>query len=430
MQPIIYSCQDEEEHHELEGRVDMREHGLDLGQTDTYAAAVEDAKIPIIIWVVLSYIAALVMYISVDQPNWLMLMFFTGFIALHISLYWHAKTLLLKHAWFYFVIQGMIVYAASFLVFIGSPVVLIGLYPVLLGQCIGVLRNKSKTMVGLVAAAYLILTIIALLVTDWLDQLLLLIPIFLLMNVIVISYAHLFFRQVHARLRTQSFLNELEQTHRKVEELTLANERQRMARDLHDTLAQGLAGLIMQLEAADAHLERSNSIRAKQIIHTAMERARSTLADARLVIDELRLQAEVEQDFSSRVFSTAQKLVASKDIALHINTSVAVEPPAIIKEHCLFIISEAIMNAIKHAEASEIWLTLQQEKHGAVQLMIADNGQGFDTGRIGKLEGHYGIVGMTERARLIGGTINIESEPGKGTTVVVEIAANEDGAER
>src|SRR5690606_1594523 len=128
------------------------------------------------------------------------------------------------------------------------PIVLIGLYPVLLGQSFAMLNEKRKITIGLIAAAYLILTIIALLATDWLDQLLLLIPIFLLMNVIVISYAHLFFRQVHARLRTQSFLNELEQTHRKVEELTLANERQRMARDLHDTLAQGLAGLIMQLE--------------------------------------------------------------------------------------------------------------------------------------------------------------------------------------
>lgn len=95
------------------------------------------------------------------------------------------------------------------------------------------------------------------------------------------AFAIMFFRQVHERQRIQSFLQDLQEAHKKVEELTLANERQRMARDLHDTLAQGVAGLIMRLEAADAHLSRGNTERTGEIIKQSMQQARRTLADAR-----------------------------------------------------------------------------------------------------------------------------------------------------
>lgn len=89
-----------------------------------------------------------------------------------------------------------------------------------------------------------------------LDDLPLLIPVLFIILSIIIFYTVLYNRQVNERQRMGYFLRELEQAHQKVEELTLSNERQRMARDLHDTLAQGLAGLIMQLEAVDAYLQR------------------------------------------------------------------------------------------------------------------------------------------------------------------------------
>ncbi|UPK47383.1 hypothetical protein KET34_18125 [Paenibacillus pabuli] len=96
---------------------------------------------------------------------------------------------------------------------------------------------------------------------------------------VVISYVSLFYRQVNARVRTQNFLRELELAHQKVEELTLTGERQRMARDLHDTLAQGLAGIIMQLEAASIHQEKGNQLKVQEIIRNARVQARQSLAD-------------------------------------------------------------------------------------------------------------------------------------------------------
>src|SRR5512141_2059623 len=86
-----------------------------------------------------------------------------------------------------------------------------------------------------------------------------------------------------------------------VEDLTIANERQRIARELHDTLSQGLAGLILQLEAADAHLSNKNSEQAQTIVTNAMAQARVTLADARHAIDDLRQSSRDDLDSALRL---------------------------------------------------------------------------------------------------------------------------------
>ena len=152
-----------------------------------------------------------------------------------------------------------------------SPVILIGLLPLLIAQSIGVYYHTLKIILTGLCFMYFFLALI--LVNDT-DDLTVYIPILFLILIVVVAYSILFFRQVKARIRTQTFLKELELAHQQVEELTLANERQRMARDLHDTLAQGLAGIIMQLEAVQAHLENQNTQRAQSIIKGSMSQAR------------------------------------------------------------------------------------------------------------------------------------------------------------
>ncbi len=385
-----------------------------------HSAAVSDSRIPILIWIVLIYAASLIMEWKAGVFSWIGLMFFTGLLALHASLYWHSPILVAKRAWPYFIIQGLLIYGMSFLVRNGSPVVLLGLYPVLIGQSVGIFYQKSKIVA--VSFGCYSLVWIALSAMGWFEDILLLVPLFVLMNVIVVSYGLLFFRQVHARLRTQSFLRELERTHRKVEELTLANERQRMARDLHDTLAQGLAGLLMQLEAADAHLDKKNPARAQEIIKQTMQRGRKTLSDARLVIDDLRLNGNDDPDFSRLVEETADKLTSNTSLAVDLNISRSVSVTGFVMEHVLHIIGESITNTVKHAEANRLRLTIEEdESAGILQIRIQDDGIGFNTDSIGRQAGHYGLVGIRERVRLLSGTIDIRSGPEEGTTITVAI---------
>lgn len=194
----------------------------------------------------------------------------------------------------------------------------------------------------------------------------------------------------------------------KIEALTRQSERQRMARELHDTLAQGVAGLVLQLEAAKAHLEAERPERAATIVDKALDRARSTLASSRAAIDDLRAAPrDVEREVREVVERSG--VPCELDIAIH-PTSL---PDATVS-HALAILSEALTNVSRHAEATHAQVQVAVYPRG-LRVRVADNGQGFDPTHLHN--GHYGLVGMHERARLMGATLDIQSAPGHGTTI-------------
>ncbi len=137
------------------------------------------------------------------------------------------------------------------------------------------------------------------------------------MLAIIIPFSYINKQQYDARNRIQSYIQELESAYMRVEELTLANERQRMARDLHDTLAQGVASLIMQLEAIDAHMQKGNIGRSQEIMKQTMIRARQTLHDARLVIDDLR---HTTNSFNEAVVEEVQRF--SEATSIHVRFTI------------------------------------------------------------------------------------------------------------
>lgn len=222
---------------------------------------------------------------------------------------------------------------------------------------------------------------------------------------------------------SQRLLIELQETHSQlaeyalqVETLTLEAERQRMARELHDTLAQGLAGLVLQLEALEASLERDDSQKALQIAGQAKVRARSSLSDARRAIDDLRAtKAATAEAISGEVdrFATATGIPCTLAMLPKLNVSER------NREHALRCVSEGLANVAHHARATQVWVTLEEE-NGHLQINIRDNGQGFDTNNP-IAAGHYGLLGLRERARLANGELTVNSEPGGGTTLCMTI---------
>lgn len=201
----------------------------------------------------------------------------------------------------------------------------------------------------------------------------------------------------------------------RIEALTLQNERQRMARELHDTLAQGLAGLVLQLEAAKAHLAAQRTERTASILEQALTRARSTLGESRAVIDDLRQEAA---SLSDAIQQQTERFSQATGIAcvLELPPELA-QLPATIVEQSTKIISEALNNIALHAWASQVIISASMQP-GLFVLCIQDNGKGFDTQQnLGT--GHYGLLGMYERARLIGGTLQIESTANQGTRIIL-----------
>jgi NarL family two-component system sensor histidine kinase YdfH len=248
-----------------------------------------------------------------------------------------------------------------------------------------------------------------------------------------VVYVVMFTRETQSRRRTQELLKELEVAHQqlaeyatRVEELTLSTERQRMARELHDTLAQGLAGLILQLEAVDSHLGQDHPEQAQAIVHQAMGRARVTLADARRAIQDLRDETSSIDNLSDAVRREVDRFTTATGIPCELELSPPKEIPTSVNEHARRAVAEGLTNIARHAQANNVWLRLG-ESEGMLEIALRDDGVGFDT--TVDVGGHYGLVGLRERARLAGGSLDLISEPGGGTTLTLVLPLEDGGAE-
>lgn len=197
----------------------------------------------------------------------------------------------------------------------------------------------------------------------------------------------------------------------KIEALTLQNERQRMARELHDTLAQGVAGLVLQLEAVKAHLTADRKERAAEIVEQSIARARSTLAESRAAIDNLRA---VPVNATDAVRGQVEYFKQSTGVACEAELSVTENQlaPEVI-DHAMHILSESLTNISRHAQATQVKVKFFIQNQ-TLELEVRDNGKGFDVKQ--ETKGHYGLLGMHERARLTGGQLAVESDA-NGTCV-------------
>ena len=375
------------------------------------------SRIPISLWVTFVYAGAMVMqYIS--KPLLIQSIFFTLLITFHNVLYWYSNYLTKKRIWHYFFVQGGLIFGAAFLVPGGSPVILLGLLPILISQSITKFENKLKVFIIFIILYVLYCFAIGLIYG--LEGLRIFIPILFFIMTIVIFYSMIYNRQVNARLRMEYYLQELESAHRKVEELTLSNERQRMARDLHDTLAQGVAGLIMQLEAVDSHLDKGNINRSHEIIQMSMGRARETLSDARKAIDNLRIKSDEETSFHYEVLEQIKRFKDETSIKVDYHIEPSLQASALITEHSLYIISECLTNIVKHSQATKVKININQ-LNNQLYIEIEDDGIGFNYNSLGKHKGKYGLLGLKERARIIGGKIIIHSDHQMGTKITIDV---------
>ncbi len=204
------------------------------------------------------------------------------------------------------------------------------------------------------------------------------------------------------------------------------DERRRMARDLHDTLAQGLAGVILQIQAAEAHFDSGRSGDARAILTVSLDQARRTLVEARQAIDDLRkADATVTDDesLSHLIRSLSSDLTQHYGRPVHFTSRLAGndEPrfPGAIVSELTSILREAVHNAMRHALCDDVHIALDHEDE-YLRLDVRDGGCGFDPNRIEE-NGHYGLRGMKERAEGIGARLSVASAPGSGTTVTLAI---------
>ncbi|OKH52534.1 hypothetical protein NIES2130_31945 [Scytonema sp. HK-05] len=200
------------------------------------------------------------------------------------------------------------------------------------------------------------------------------------------------------------------------QEASIIEERNRMAREIHDTLAQAFTGILLHVGAA-CEVMAKNSNAAQVHIETVDELARTGLAEARRSVAALRPQFLEEGDLYSALNRLTTQMKSSSDTHLIcevIGTAYPLSPN--VENNLLRIGQEALTNAIKYAKANEIRIELVYE-HTQCLLRVKDDGQGFEVDKI--LFRGFGLLGMSERAERIGGELIIHTQPTQGTEIVV-----------
>jgi PAS domain S-box-containing protein len=193
-------------------------------------------------------------------------------------------------------------------------------------------------------------------------------------------------------------------------------ERNRMARDIHDTLAQGFTGVIVQLEAAGEAMSQSRTAKVSDHLNQAGELARESLREARRSVQALRPQALEGKQLSEALKDLVKKMTAGTTVKAEFTSQGEQQKlPPEWETNLLRIGQEVLTNVLRHARASEFNVLLVFDSR-EIRLNLRDDGCGFDPKR--RHEG-FGLQGMRERAEGMGGQLSIESANGKGTMISI-----------
>ena len=201
------------------------------------------------------------------------------------------------------------------------------------------------------------------------------------------------------------------------------DERERIARDLHDTLLQGVQGLLLRFQAAMERLPDSEP--ARKLMESALDRADDVLTEGRDRVSSLRSQATAGDSLAQAIVRTGQELVDGKQVEFR----VAEEGPQrslhpVVMEEAYWIAREALVNALAHSGAAKMSAEVLYLS-STFRLLFRDDGRGIEAAVLHAAErpAHFGLVGMEERAKKIGGHLQIRSETGVGTEIELNVPA-------
>jgi signal transduction histidine kinase len=198
-------------------------------------------------------------------------------------------------------------------------------------------------------------------------------------------------------------------------------ERARIARELHDTLAQSFVGISSQLDALNVWLSRDPQ-KARAFLDLARGMTRHSLNEARRTVMDLRVSALEGQDLASALESETLRWTAGSNVVVHLDVSKdARRLSHEVEQHLLRIAQEAVTNALKHASAARLWVLLKVDAR-KIRLRVTDDGRGCENPDVSSAAGgHFGLIGMRERAQSIGGDFSFQSQPQAGTSIEVTV---------
>ena len=197
-------------------------------------------------------------------------------------------------------------------------------------------------------------------------------------------------------------------------------ERNRLAREMHDTLIQGCVGVSALLEAASSAQAISPDI-ATELLDRARQEVRTTVDEARAAVWDLRQNAGEWSDLGAEISRLGNRV--SIETGIPVRVTVSGTPVAVAEDagrSMVMLIREALYNAVRHAEPTELSVTVGFSGQ-ELSIEVYDNGRGFESDAAGGADGHYGLLGMRERVSRLGGGLELESALGHGTRVRLRV---------
>lgn len=246
------------------------------------------------------------------------------------------------------------------------------------------------------------------------------------------SLSYLAKRAGEAQDRSELLLADLQKANQKlqayaaqVKELAAASERNRLARELHDSVTQIIFGLTLSAQAARILLERNPSRVAAELDHLQVL-SQSALSEMRALIQELHPNSLAEEGLISALQRLVREKQANDGLKVDLQVKGEKRLPPNIESELYRVVQEATNNIVKHAHTDHASIVLDLEDPERVKLTICDNGAGFDVEAARPVPGHLGLTSMIERIEALSGNLEIESAPGKGTRLTVIIALEQE----
>jgi signal transduction histidine kinase len=197
-------------------------------------------------------------------------------------------------------------------------------------------------------------------------------------------------------------------------------ERSRMAREIHDTLLQSLLGVMLRLGEVEQTVEESTES-ARQQLARLRQQLEFYIREARQSIRDLRSPILQTRDLGTALRETGERLTAGRVSFAYDASGPARRAPAKVEEHVLRIAQEAIANALRHATPETVTVNLTYTSD-SLALRVADDGAGFDPeSLLAETDTHWGLMSMQERAAQIEGRFTLQSQPGAGTAIELQV---------
>ena len=227
-------------------------------------------------------------------------------------------------------------------------------------------------------------------------------------------------RILHTASDMLSIAVERTQLYQRSSEVGAAEERLRVAREIHDILGQGLTGVLFRLEMLDQLCgSEAHSGEAAELLAETLALTRENIDEARRSILDLRAAPLEGRNLAEALTQLAEEK-GSSELTVGVTTIGGARPlPSRVEAGLFRIAQEALSNTISHANAKKVSVTLTTTPE-QIALTIEDDGAGFDPDAVPR--DRFGLVGLNERARLLGGSLAVNSEPGKGSRIAVHIS--------